>query len=171
MSNNRRNFLSKGGRSALTVGILGMGAGAACGRADITTQLSKAAKPTKQVISGSGKRTNLPFSPAILFGNLLFISGQMAIDPETRRVVEGGIGAETRYILENFRKLLESTGSSLAQVLKCTVFLSSAADFQAMNEVYRTFFPVDPPARSTIAAGELVVPGGHVEIECFACVD
>ncbi len=166
MSDNRRNFLTQGGKSALAAGLLGMGAGAAC-----AAPPPEGAKPTKQAISGPGEIPGLPFSPAIRFGNLLFVSGQMAIDPETRKVVEGGIGAETRYILENFRKLLESAGSSLDRVLKCTVFLSSAADFQGMNEVYRTFFPSEPPARSTIAAGELVVPGGHVEIECFAYVD
>ena len=75
------------------------------------------------------------------------------------------------YILEIFKKLLEVAGSSLDRVLKCTVFLTSAKDFHGMNEAYRTFFPVDPPARSTVAMQELVVPGGHIELECFAYAD
>ena len=167
MTDHRRKFLQQGAKSAFAVGLLG--AAAACA----TPQQSKsdAEKPVKKAVGTDDRFPDLPFSPAIRYGNLLFISGQMAIDPETRKVVEGGIRAETSFILENFKKLLESAGSSMEKVLKCTVFLSSAADFQGMNEVYRTFFPNEPPARSTIAAGELVVPGGHVEIECFAYVD
>ncbi len=168
MTDHRRKFLHhlhRGTKSVFAAGLLG--AVAACA----TPPESEAEKPAKKAVGNDGRFPDLPFSPAIRYGNLLFLSGQMAIDPETRKVVEGGIRAETRYILENFQKLLASAGSSMEKVLKCTVFLSSAADFQGMNEVYRTFFPTEPPARSTIAAGELVVPGGHVEIECFAYVD
>ena len=161
MTDHRRKFLHhlhQGTKSVFAAGLLGAVAAGA------TPPQSEAEKPAKKAVGTDDRFPDLPFSPAIRYGNLLFLSGQMAIDPETRKVVDGGIRAETRFILENFQKLLASAGSSMEKVLKCTVFLSSAADFQGMNEVYRTFFP-------TSAAGELVVPGGHVEIECFAYVD
>jgi reactive intermediate/imine deaminase len=83
--------------------------------------------------------------------------------------VPGGIVPETRRTLENIRGILEAAGSSLDRVVKCTVYLADIGDFAAMNEVYASFFPSDPPARSTIAGSGLAL-GARVEIECLATV-
>jgi reactive intermediate/imine deaminase len=102
-------------------------------------------------------------------GNLLFLSGTGAHDPQTHKVVPGPIGNQVKQCLENLKTVLEAAGSSVNKVLKCTVFLTDIADFPAMNEAYHIYFPADPPARTTIAAKDL--PGGSpVEIECIAYV-
>jgi reactive intermediate/imine deaminase len=109
----------------------------------------------------------LPFSPAVRSGNIVYLSGQIGFLPGTRELAPGGIGQETRQAMENIRRVLEASGSSLERVLKCTVFLADIADYAAMNEVYATFFKADPPARSTIAASGLAF-GARVEIDCMA---
>jgi 2-iminobutanoate/2-iminopropanoate deaminase len=109
------------------------------------------------------------FSPATQLGNLLFLSGAGAQDPETHKVVPGPIGNQVKQCMENLKTVLEAAGSSFDKVLKCTVFLTDIANFQAMNEVFHSYFPANPPARTTIAAKDL--PGeSPVEIECIAYV-
>jgi 2-iminobutanoate/2-iminopropanoate deaminase len=108
-----------------------------------------------------------PYSQAIAAGDLVFCSGQVALDPASGALLEGDVRAQTRRALENLGGVLNASGSSLAQVLKTTVFLVSMSDFAAMNEVYAEFFPGDPPARSTIAVAELP-KGARVEIEAIA---
>ncbi|HXF04295.1 MAG TPA: Rid family detoxifying hydrolase [Blastocatellia bacterium] len=126
----------------------------------------------KKVIYKAGEKPepNRVYSSGIQFGQLLFVSGQGAHDPETRRLVEGPFSNQVRRCLENVKMVLEAAGSSLDRVLKCTVFLTDIAKFQEMNEVYRTFFPTDPPARTTVAVTAL--PGNSpIEIECIAYVE
>lgn len=123
----------------------------------------------KQVIQMPGTTLGLPFSTAVRVGNLLYLSGQVGVPPGSRQVVPGGVGAETRRTLENIKRVLEYAGSSMDRVVKCTVFLQDIADYAAMNEVYATFFPRDPPARSTVAGSGLAL-GARVEIECIAVV-
>lgn len=126
----------------------------------------------KKVIYKAGEKPdpNRVYSSGIQFGQLLFVSGQVPFDPETRKLVEGPFPNQVRRCLENVKMVLEAAGSSLDRVLKCTVFLTDITNFQAMNEVYRTFFPHDPPARTTVAVREL--PGDSpIEIECIASVD
>ena len=109
------------------------------------------------------------FSPATQLGNLLFLSGSGAQDPQTHKVVAGPIGNQVKQCLENLKTVLEAAGSSMDKVLKCTVFLTDITNFAAMNEVYHSYFPANPPARTTIAAKDL--PGDSpVEIECIAYV-
>ncbi len=108
-----------------------------------------------------------PYSQAIVSGQLIFCSGQVAFDPQTGQFIEGDVGAQTRRALENLSAVLHAAGSSLAQVVKTTVFLTSIADFAAMNEVYAEFFTGDPPARSTVGVAELP-RGARVEVECIA---
>lgn len=115
----------------------------------------------------AGTVPGLPFSPAIRAGNLLFLSGQIGNVPGTRQVVPGGITAETRQAMENIRAVLTAAGSSLARVVKCTVFLADVGDYDTMNAVYASFFPSDPPARSMLGASGLAL-GARVEIECIA---
>ena len=114
-------------------------------------------------------RVTPPLSPAIRYGDFVFVSGQGGTDPQTGRPAEG-IEAQTRQVLENLKTVLEAAGSSLGQVLKTTCFLASMDDFGAFNSVYRQYFPQNPPARSTFQVGGLVT-GFVVEIEAIAVVD
>ncbi|HEX77751.1 MAG TPA: RidA family protein [Dehalococcoidia bacterium] len=115
------------------------------------------------------KKMTLPLSPAVKAERFVFLSGYPGYrDRKTEALVEG-IEAQTRETLEVIRDTLEATGSSLEKVVKVTVFLKNAQDFAKMNEVYRTFFPKDPPARSTIVT-DLVLPEMLIEIECIAMV-
>src|SRR3954452_4189506 len=103
-----------------------------------------------------------PYSPAVRAGDFIFISGQVA-------PVTGEIADETRQVLNNIKGLLEACGATMADVVKCGVFLLNAGDFAAMNAVYAEFFGADKPARSTVVTG-FAVPGIHVEIEAIAYV-
>lgn len=106
-----------------------------------------------------------PFSAAVRTGNLLFVSGQVGI----REGRPGdGIEEQTRFTMENIRDVLEKAGATLEDVVKVTVFLSDMSLWPAMNEVYRQFFPNDPPARSALGVNGLALPGLLVEIECVA---
>lgn len=106
-----------------------------------------------------------PFSAAVRTGNLLFVSGQVGIrDGKTGE----GIEEQTRFTMENIRNVLAQAGASLADVVKVTVFLTDMSVWPAMNEVYREYFPQDPPARSALGATALALPGLLVEIECVA---
>jgi reactive intermediate/imine deaminase len=106
-----------------------------------------------------------PFSAAVQTGNLLFVSGQVGMrDGKVGR----GIEEQTRLTLENIRDVLVKAGSSLERVVKVTVFLTDMALWPAMNEVYRQYFPKDPPARSALGANGLALPELLVEIECIA---
>jgi 2-iminobutanoate/2-iminopropanoate deaminase len=108
-----------------------------------------------------------PYSQGIKIGGLVFTAGQAGLDPSTGELVAGGVAAETRQVLWNLQAILEAGGSSLASVVKTTVFLTNMDDFQIMNQVYGEFFPQDPPARSTVQVSRLP-KGAAVEIEAVA---
>lgn len=109
---------------------------------------------------------DLPFSTAVRVDNTLYLSGAIGILPGTRQLAEGGIQGETRQTLANIARSLETFGSSMNNVVKCTVFLADMAEWPAMNEVYVTFFD-NKPARSAMGASGLAL-GARVEIECIA---
>ena len=109
----------------------------------------------------------LPYSDAVRAGDLLFLSGAIGTPPGSREVVAGGIVPETRQVLEHIKRNLEAHGSSLDRVVTCTVMLADIADFEAMNSVYREYFPRNKPARSTFGVSGLA-RGARVEIECIA---
>lgn len=120
-------------------------------------------------ISPYGPATR-PFTPAVKIGNLLFLSGQIGAGPSAQGgVVTGGIQAETRQTMENIKDVLARSGSSLDRVVKCTVFMADMREWDAMNEVYVTFFPRNKPARSALGANGLAL-GARVEIECIAAI-
>ncbi len=108
-----------------------------------------------------------PYSQAIRWGELIFVSGQIAIDPATGKVVEGDIAVQTERVLKNLAAILESAGSNLAKVLKTTVYLRDLGDFARMNEIYASFFSKDPPARATVEVSRLPRDVA-VEIELIA---
>jgi reactive intermediate/imine deaminase len=116
-----------------------------------------------------GPDMQLPFSDAVRVGNMLYLSGKIGNIPGTRELAEGGIAGETRQALENIKASLEKHGSSMSEVVKCTVFLADIAEWGAMNEVYTTYFPVNPPARSALGSSGLAM-NSRVEIECFAAM-
>ncbi|WP_419860581.1 RidA family protein [Candidatus Palauibacter sp.] len=115
-----------------------------------------------------GGRPNSPFSEAVRVGNVLYLSGKLGTVPG-EGLVEGGIIPETQQTMRNIADALERYGSSLDQVVKCTVFLADIADFRDMSRTYMEFFPNHRPARSALAVGGLVLDA-RVEIECIATV-
>ena len=109
----------------------------------------------------------VPLSQAIKAGEWVFASGQLGIDPKTGRLAQGGIQAETRQVCENLKAVIEAAGSSLAKVVKVTIYMADLGELMAMNEVFSQYFPQDPPARTTFQAAGLVA-GARVEIEAIA---
>ena len=109
----------------------------------------------------------VPLSQAIKTGGWVLTSGQLGMDPRTGRLIEGGIGPETRQVCENLKAVLEAAGSSLENVAKVTIYLADLAELMAMNDVFSQYFPRDPPARTTFQAAGLV-GGARVEFEAFA---
>jgi len=106
-----------------------------------------------------------PYSQAIVADGFVFVAGQLAVNPETNELELGDVRSETRRTLENIRAILEAAGSSLHDVVRVGIFLADMNDFQAMNEVYREFFPEDPPARTTVG---VTMPKIKVEMDCIA---
>jgi 2-iminobutanoate/2-iminopropanoate deaminase len=108
-----------------------------------------------------------PYSQAIKTNGFVYASGQIAIDPATGQLVEGGIAGQTEQVLRNLTAVLEAAGTSFDQVIKTTVFLADMADFATMNEIYAKFFGSEPPARATVQAAGLP-RDARVEIEVVA---
>jgi 2-iminobutanoate/2-iminopropanoate deaminase len=125
-----------------------------------------AADPTYHPFPGD---RSMPLSDAVQVGDMLYLSGKLGFDRSTGKLVAGGIGAETRQTMEAIKASLENYGSSLDRVVKCTVFLADMGEWAAMNEVYGSYFPKNPPARSALGASGLAL-GARVEIECMAAM-
>lgn len=108
-----------------------------------------------------------PYSPAVRAGGFLFVSGQVPTDPATGELSPGTIEHETRLVIENIKRVLEACGASLADVVKCAVFLRDGNDFAAMNAVYVEYFGDAKPARTTVAVA-FASPEMKIEIDCIA---
>jgi 2-iminobutanoate/2-iminopropanoate deaminase len=108
-----------------------------------------------------------PYSQAVMAGDFLFVSGQIAVHPETGKMVEGGIENQVERVIKNIGSILEAAGGDLSCIVKTTVFLASMDDFAAMNEIYRGYFTEDPPARAAFEVSRLPL-GAQVEIEAVA---
>jgi 2-iminobutanoate/2-iminopropanoate deaminase len=111
-----------------------------------------------------------PYSQAISTGNLLFTAGQVAIDPGTGKLVEGGIKEQTRQVMENLKAILTEARTDLSKAVKTTVFLQDMKNFTDFNQVYGEYFPSQPPARSTFQVGALPL-GAMVEIEMIVLLE
>jgi 2-iminobutanoate/2-iminopropanoate deaminase len=107
------------------------------------------------------------YSPAIRVGETLYVAGQIPLDPATGQLVEGGIEAQTRQVLENVKRVVEAAGLTMADIASCTVYLADIGDFAAMNQTYVAYFPKDPPARATVAVAALA-RGARIEISAIA---
>lgn len=150
--------LSKGFLVGMMVVILGL---IAFGYAVMPAQSQQASGRAKKAIPGTSKN----YSASIEAGDYVFVSG--ALGTKDGKLVEGGIKAETPQTLDNLKETLAKSGLSISDVVKVTVFIKNLEDFQPMNEVYRTYFPTDPPARSTVVAG-LVLGNANIEIDMIA---
>jgi 2-iminobutanoate/2-iminopropanoate deaminase len=110
-----------------------------------------------------------PYSQAVRVGELIYSAGQIPLVPETGKLIEGDIEAQTRQVMNNLAAVLQAAGSSLAHVIKTTVYVTDMANFATINQVYGSFFKADPPARSTVQVAALPL-GAQVEIEVVALV-
>lgn len=121
----------------------------------------------KTVVTPAGQNPNANLSAGIRVGDMLYASGQLGM---SRQAPDTTIEGQTKLALENTKAVMEAGGTSMANVVKCTVFLTRQSDFQGMNRTYREYFPKDPPARSTVVVAALVSQGALVEIECMAAI-
>ncbi len=125
----------------------------------------------RQTVAADGApRAIGPYSQAIVCNGMVYLSGQIPLDPATGQVVAGDTAVQTERVLENLRAVLEKSGASLASVVKTTVFLKDMNDFPQMNEVYARYFSVQPPARSTVEVARLP-KDVRVEIDAIARIE
>jgi 2-iminobutanoate/2-iminopropanoate deaminase len=154
---------------AAAAGAAGLLLGIA-GSALLTEHPSAQARTERKSINpAKGPQTGLPFSPGILAGNTLYISGHLAQDPVAtpRRIVTGGIDAETRQIMSDIREVLKAAGMDFSDVASVNVYMTHLDEFDRFNAIYREFFPADPPARTTVGVAGLNL-GARVEIQMTA---
>jgi len=111
-----------------------------------------------------------PYSQAVKPGNLLFVSGQLPLDPKTGQLIEGDIQKKTATVIENIRAILEESGSNLKSVLKATIFLIDISDFSAVNDIYSRYFADSLPARSAVQVAALP-KGADIEMEVIALAE
>ena len=120
----------------------------------------------KSVFPDNAPKPAGPYSPAVIAGDFIYVSGQGPTDPATGKYVMDSVQDETRQVLTNIKTILATAGATMADIVKCNVYLSDRKDFAEMNAVYREFFPTDPPARTTVQAHPPVEI--RVEIDCVA---
>jgi 2-iminobutanoate/2-iminopropanoate deaminase len=124
----------------------------------------------KQVIHSSEAPQAIgPYSQAVRVGNLVFLSGQIPLDPASGNIVDGDIVVQTRRVMDNLGAVLRAAGASFAEVVKSTIFMADLGHFSKMNEVYGSYFPSEPPARATVQVGALP-RGVLIEIDMIAHV-
>jgi 2-iminobutanoate/2-iminopropanoate deaminase len=110
-----------------------------------------------------------PYSQAVVYNQVVYCSGQIALNPKTMEVVKGGIEDQTKRVMENLREVLRESGSNFSKVLKCTIFLVDMNDFAVVNEIYGGYFDYEPPARETVAVKTLP-KNVLIEISCIAAI-
>lgn len=131
------------------------------------TGTSALAQGTRQPVVPAGQSVSPTLTPGIRVGNMVYASGQLGV---SRAAPDTTVGGQTKLALENTKKVFEAAGTTMANAVKCTVFLIDVKDFAGMNAAYREFWPASPPARTTVVVSALVVAGAKVEIECNAAM-
>lgn len=129
--------------------------------------LPSIATAQRTTVVPQGMNASATLTPGIRVGDIIYTSGQLGM---SRDMPDSTIQTQTKKVMENIKAVVEAGGSTMANVLKCTVFLTDVKDFGGMNSVYSTFFPKEPPARSTVVVAALVSAAAKVEIECIAAV-
>lgn len=130
--------------------------------------VAQALQAQRRVIRpGQAPNTGLPFSPGVLVGSTLYVSGHLGRDPGTAKLVSGGIESETRQALANIREVLKSAGMDFTHVASVTAYIASFEDFARFNAVYREYFPKDQPARATVQVAALN-DGARIELQMIA---
>jgi 2-iminobutanoate/2-iminopropanoate deaminase len=133
------------------------------------SRLRQGSEPNLDIIkTGSPPAPVGPYSQAVRAGDFLFVSGQGPLDPTTRKTVAGGIESQTKQVIENLKAILTAANLVLGNVVKVSVFLKDMDDFKNMNQVYGSYFNVNPPARTTVQA-QLPMPDWLIEIDVVAC--
>jgi len=160
------------GTTAVVAGIVGAALGVVvtlmAQQQPDTVEPSVPSAPVRQVISPEvAPNTGLPYSSGILAGDTLYISGHLGRDPVTSQLVSGGIEAETRRSLDNIGEVLKTAGMGFGDVTTVTVFITNFEEFAAFNQVYREYFPTDPPARATVQVAALNA-GAKIELQMIA---
>jgi 2-iminobutanoate/2-iminopropanoate deaminase len=148
-------------KTLLIFAILSVVAGNSCQTED------KDEKEMKRVITLENTPVKRPYSPAVEVDNMLFVSGQIALNQATGKLIEGGIEDQTRQVLSNLKHIIEKSGYTMDQVVKCTVLLQDISFYAPMNLVYMEYFPQDPPARMAFAVKDLPM-GALIEIDAIA---
>lgn len=156
-----RSAMIAAGIAGLVFGILISAAFEKSAWAQQSKAVRKAIHPAKT------PNTGLPYSPGILVGNTLYVSGNLGRDPVSAKLVPGGIEGETRQSLANIRETLKGAGMDFKDVVSVTAYITNFNDFEKFNAVYREFFPTDPPARATVQVAALNV-GARVELQMIA---
>jgi len=110
-----------------------------------------------------------PYSQAVVYNNIVYCSGQIALNAETMEIIDGGVEEQTRQVMENLNKVLLEAGSGFGKVLKCSIFLDDMDDFKTVNGVYGEYFKENPPARETVAV-QALPKNVLVEISCIAYI-
>jgi len=123
--------------------------------------------PNQTVSTDKAPKAIGPYSQAIVAGELIFVSGQIPLDPQSQQMVQGDVRAQTERVMENLAGVLAAAGVGFANVVKASIFLADLNDFAAVNEVYGKRFPTAPPARSTVQVAALP-KGARVEIDVIA---
>lgn len=156
----------RGRATSLLFGAAGIVAGIALTVA-WTSGASAQSNARRVIRPAKAPNTGLPFSPGILAGNTLYISGHLGRDPASNKLVAGGIEAETRQSLANIREVLRAANMDFSNVTTVTAYITSFSDFARFNAVYRETFPSDQPARATVQVAALN-DGAHVELQMIA---
>ena len=154
-------------RRAFLGGASVAGAAMAVAGGAVTEASAAEAGKGRRVIGGSPYAT---FSRAVAFDRVVFVAGVVGQKSGTGKLVSTEFEPQCRQALENLKGSVEAAGSSMGEVLQCTCFLTDMVDFATFNEVYKSYFPSNPPARSTVVVKELVVPGAKLEIDCVTCL-
>ncbi len=135
-----------------------------------TTTNNNQISDSKKQIEFFNTSDEYPFSEATVVNNVIYLSGKIGTDPNTGELVEGGIVAETKQIMDNIKNTLTKMGSSMDNIFKCTCMLADISEWKQMSDVYRTYFKGNLPSRSAFAGSGLAL-GARVEIECWAIKD